>query len=192
MRTGTLEQRLEGHARAVVALVACRQQLISSSMDKTVRVWSMETWACVRTVQEYAASSAQFIRSLAVSGPTLVGGSCSKQTVSAPHLSMEKHKMLVWDLETLEPVFSLRQAADQSVFRLASHGGELWGQLGRTWWCGGGGVKEAGCLDIAAVATAASCCSTAAVVPESHLRNMTCLAKGGGGRKLCCCGGACG
>ncbi len=122
---GTHEQTLAGHERAVVALVACGQRLISSSEDKTVKVWSMATWACVQTVQAYPAGSAQFIYRLAVSGPTLVGGSAS-----IPHSRTEVYEARVWDLETLEPLHTLRQPAGQLVRGLASDGGEVWGVVG--------------------------------------------------------------
>ena len=122
---GTHELTLTGHQNAVVALVACDQRLISSSLDKTVKVWSMATWACVQTVQAYAAGSAQFILSLAVSGSTLVGGSSS-----VVHSDTEEYEARVWDLETLEPLHTLRQPAGQRVLGLASDGGEVWGAGG--------------------------------------------------------------
>ena len=122
---GTHEQTLAGHEGAVVALVACGQRLISSSEDKTVKVWSMATWACMQTVQAYATGSAQFILSLAVSGATLVGGSWSD-----PHSRTEEYEARVWDLETLEPLHTLRQAAGRSVMGLACDGGEVWGAVG--------------------------------------------------------------
>jgi WD40 repeat protein len=124
---GTLEQTLAGHEGAVVALVACGQRLISSSVDKTVKVWSMATWACVHTVQAYAAGSAQFIWSLAVSGPMLVGGSFSD-----PHSRTEEYEVRVWDLETLEPLHTLRQPAGHVVYAFASDGGEIWGGVGNS------------------------------------------------------------
>jgi hypothetical protein len=80
----------------------------------------MATWACVQTVQAYAAGSAQFITSLAVSGPTLVGGSFSD-----PHLHTEEYEARVWDLETLEPLHTLRQPA---CGRLRVCSGERWGR----------------------------------------------------------------
>ncbi len=123
---GTLEQTLAEHEGEVVDLLACGQRLISSSLDKTVKVWSMATWACVHTVQAYAAGSAQFIRSLAVSGPTLVGGS-----YSSPHSLTEQHEVRVWDLETLELLHTLRQPAGQCVLALASYGGEVVGAVGK-------------------------------------------------------------
>ncbi len=123
---GTLEQTLAGHEGEVGVLVACGQRLISSSVDKTVKVWSMATWACVHTVQAYAAGSAQFIRSLAVSGPTLVGGS-----ISNPHSHTEEYEVRVWDLETLEPLHTLRQGAGIWVTGLASYGEEVWGSVGQ-------------------------------------------------------------
>ena len=61
VEAGTLEQTLAGHDAVVFALVACGQRLMSSSSDQTVKLWSMVTWACVQTVQAYAARSAQFI-----------------------------------------------------------------------------------------------------------------------------------
>ena len=124
--SGTHEQTLAGHERAVVALVACEQRLISSSLDKTVKVWSMATWACMQTVQAYAAGSAQYIWCLpvAVSGATLVGGSCSN-----PYSDTKEHEARVWDLETLEPLHTLKQPAGQPVLGLASDGGEVWGAV---------------------------------------------------------------
>ena len=124
---GTLEQTLAGHEGAVVALVACGQRLISSSMDKTVKVWSLATWACVHTVQAYAAGSAQHIRCLAVSGPTLVGGS-----FGVLHSRTEEYEVRVWDLQTLEPLHTLRQPAGHVVYALASCGGEVWGGVGKS------------------------------------------------------------
>jgi WD40 repeat protein len=123
---GTHEQTLAGHEDDVLALVACGQRLISSSKDKTVKVWSMTTWACVQTVQAYAAGSAQYIRCLAVSGSSLVGGSFSD-----PRSLTEEYEARVWDLETLEPLHTLRQAAGQRVWGLASDGGEVWGAGGK-------------------------------------------------------------
>ncbi len=124
--TGTHEQTLAGHDRTVAALEACGQRLISSSLDKTVKVWPMASWTCVQTIQAYAAESAQYIVSLAVSGSTLVGGSCSDE----PSLT-EKYEARVWDLETLEPLHTLRQPAGQYVDGLVSYGEEVWGAVGK-------------------------------------------------------------
>ena len=107
----------------VVALVACGQRLTSSSVDKTVKVWS--TRACLQTVQAYPAGSEQYIGCLAVSGPTLVGGSWSRRLSPA-----EEYEVRVWDLETLEPLYTLRQPAGIDVSGLASDGGEVWGAVG--------------------------------------------------------------
>ncbi len=85
----------------------------------------MATWACVRAVQAYPAGSVQFITSLAVSGPTLVGGSWSGSDPS------EEYEVRVWDLETLEALHTLRQPAWQNVFGLASDGEEVWGAVGK-------------------------------------------------------------
>ena len=123
---GTHEQTLVGHERGVVALVACGQRLMSSARDRTVRVWSMATWACLQTVQAYAAGSAQYIWSLTVSGQTLVGGSRSW-----PPSLTEEYELRVWDLETLEPLHTLRQAAGQYVMGLLSDGEEVWGAGGQ-------------------------------------------------------------
>jgi hypothetical protein len=126
VEAGTHEQTLVGHERTLLALVACGQRLISSSEDKTVKVWSMASWACVQTVQAYPAESAQYICSLVVSGPTLVGGS-----VSSPYSRTEKeYEARVWNLETLEPLHTLRQPGGRPVSGLSSDGGELWGAVG--------------------------------------------------------------
>jgi hypothetical protein len=74
-------------------------------------------------VQAYAAGSAQYIYRLAVSGSTLVGGSCSPSPT-------EEREARIWDLETLEPLHTLRQPAGQEVRGLASDGGEVWAAVG--------------------------------------------------------------
>jgi hypothetical protein len=79
--------------------------------------------ACVHTVQAYAAGSAQFIECLTVSGPTLVGGSISSS-------EEEEYEVRVWDLETLEPLHTLRKAGGNDVGGLASYGEEVWGSVG--------------------------------------------------------------
>ncbi len=93
---------------------------MSSSKDKTV--WSMATWACLQTVRAYPAGSEQYIESLAVSGPTLVGGSWNFED--------EEYEERVWDLKTLEPLRTLTQPVGQGVLGLASDGGEVWGLVG--------------------------------------------------------------
>ena len=59
-------------------------------------------------------------------GPTLVGGSFSN-----PHSLTEEYEVRVWDLETLEPLHTLRQPAGQHVLGLASDGEEVWGAVGK-------------------------------------------------------------
>ena len=73
--TWALGQTLGGHAGDVMELLVSGQRMISSSLDTTLRVCSLETWACVQTVEVYPVASPQYINCLAVSGSTLVGGS---------------------------------------------------------------------------------------------------------------------
>ena len=120
------EQTLDGHAGSIFALVACGQRLISSSVDKTVKVWSVATWACMQTVQAYPAGSAQYIECLAVSGPTLTGGSSSVPAIPVT----EEHEARIWDRETLEPLLMVRLPAGEAVIGLASDGGEVCGVVG--------------------------------------------------------------
>ena len=124
--TGALEQKLRGHDGPVHGLVVSGQRMISCSYDKTVRAWSLETWACVQMMEAYAAASPQYIRSLAVSGSTLVGGSYSQQ-----YSATEEYEVRVWDLETLQPLHTLRQPAGAPVYSLASDGGEVWAAVGK-------------------------------------------------------------
>ena len=86
----------------------------------------MATWACLQTVQAYPSGSVQYISCLAVSGPTLVGGSSRIE-----HSPAEGYEVRVWDLETLEPLHTLRQPAVANVDGLASDGGEVWGAVGK-------------------------------------------------------------
>jgi hypothetical protein len=129
--TGALEQALAGHAGAVAAVVACGQErLVSSSEDKTVRAWrrgaAAAAWACVATLQAYPPCSAQYVVSLAASGPALVGGSSGD-----PPAPGEAYEARVWDLETLEPRRTLRQAGGQYVLGLVADGGEVWAASGK-------------------------------------------------------------
>jgi hypothetical protein len=124
--TGAHAQTLRGHEGSVRALAACGQRLISASEDRTVRAWSTATWACVQTVPAYPAGAAQYIGRLAVSGPTLVGGSLSRL-----HSLTQAYEVRVWDLETLQPLHALRQPAGQCVAGLAGDGGEVWAAVGQ-------------------------------------------------------------
>jgi hypothetical protein len=48
------------------------------------------------------------------------------------HSLTEEYEARVWDLETLEPLHTLRQPAGQRVMGLAREGGEVWGAGGRS------------------------------------------------------------
>ena len=61
-----------------------------------------------------------------MNGSTLVGGSCSY-----PPSRTEEDEARVWDLETLEPLHTLRQPAGQRVFGLVGDGDEVWGAVGK-------------------------------------------------------------
>jgi hypothetical protein len=104
----------------------------------------MATWACLQTVQAYPAGSVQYISSLAVSGPTLVGGSSSLEHSPAEGVGLARDPLHTlwqntddfvsgspWDLETLEPLHTLRQPAGDFVSGLASDCGEVWGTVGQ-------------------------------------------------------------
>ena len=124
LATGVPEQELVGHTGSVAAMVASGQRLISSSVDRTVRVWSMLTWSCVQTVQVYDAGSVQRITGLAVSGSTLIGSSDGLS-------SLEEYEVRVWDLDTLEPLHTLKQPAGRSVDGLVVDRGEVWVTCGK-------------------------------------------------------------
>ena len=47
---------LNGHQDAVSALVCFGDWLISGSWDNTIKVWSTDTWHCVRTLGDHAGS----------------------------------------------------------------------------------------------------------------------------------------
>ena len=124
--TWALERTLQGHNGCVRGMAVSGGRLMSSSIDRKVRVWSTETWGCVQTVEAYPAGSPQYIWRLAVSGSTLVGGSSSN-----PPSATEEYEVRVWDLETLQPLHTLRQQAGQKVQSLVHDRGEVWGAVGR-------------------------------------------------------------
>ena len=99
--------------------------MFSCSSDKTMRVWSLDSWACLQTVEAYPAGSPQYIYRLAVSGSTLVGGSGSCFFSQG-----KEHEVRVWDLATLQPLHTFSQPAGAEVSSLASDGGEVWGAVG--------------------------------------------------------------
>ena len=121
--TWGLERTLKGHGWCVTALVASGGQLISSSCDRTVRVWSVETWECVQTVEVYPAELDQCIKALAVCGWALVGGSMCDS-------GSEECEVRVWDLETLLPLHTLRQPAGDDVQSMVWDGREVWVAVG--------------------------------------------------------------
>ena len=84
----------------------------------------MATWECMQTVQVYPAGSAKYISCLAVSGSTLVGGSGSMT-----HSLDTVHDVQVWDLETLEPLHTLKQPVGEDVCALVEDGEEVWGAV---------------------------------------------------------------
>ena len=109
---------MRGHKLCINALVASGGRLIGSSDDGTVRVWSVETWECVQTVE-----AGSRIEALAVCGSALVGGTYSGS-------ASEEREVRVWDLETLRPLHTLRQPAGDDVFSLVCDGREVWGAVG--------------------------------------------------------------
>ena len=127
--TWGLEWTLRGHKDGVCALAVSGGRLISSSSDRTVRVWSTETWGCVQTVEVYPAGSPQHIYRLAVSGPTLAGGSVS-DPLSASDSVSEEHEVRVWDLEKLRPLHTIKQPLGKGVRSLVGDGGLVWGAVG--------------------------------------------------------------
>ena len=134
LETWGLERTLRGHEGRIWALVVNGGRLISSSEHGTVLVWSIETWGCVQTVEAYPAGSCQCIRSLAVCGSALVGGSVGGS-------ASEEGEVRVWDLETLRPLHTLRQPAGPGRGRMwirwCGTGGRCGKRLVRMWWCGG-------------------------------------------------------
>ena len=55
----------------------------------------------------------------------------STRSASHPHWRKEEHEARVWDLETLEPLHTLKQPAGQDVCELASDGGDVWAAGGK-------------------------------------------------------------
>ncbi len=133
VETGSLEKTLKGHTEAVHGLVVSGPRLISSSYDWAIRVWSLESWACVQKVQVYPAGSPQFIFRLAVSGSFLLGGSDRDGDSDDDETSgdLEMCEVRVWELETLQPLHTLRLPAGDGVRSLVSEGGEVWTALGK-------------------------------------------------------------
>jgi hypothetical protein len=72
--TGACDQVLEGHTRAVLALVVCGSRLASGSHDCSIKVWAMKAaapWACERTLLGHTS----WVRSLAAWQGKVLSGS---------------------------------------------------------------------------------------------------------------------
>ncbi len=63
---------LNGHTDAVSALVCYGDWLISGSWDQTIKVWSTDTWHCVRTLGDHAGT----IRGLCVCNDKVIRSVC--------------------------------------------------------------------------------------------------------------------
>jgi WD40 repeat protein len=121
----------------VCGMAVSGRRLIRSSKDGTVRVWSTETWECVQTVVAYPAASGKYVRRLGVCGPTLVGGT----HFGVPLETRRDGEVLVWDLETLQPLHTLALPRvideeeedveyDPDVRGLVCCGREVWAAVG--------------------------------------------------------------
>ena len=64
--------------RCVRSLAVCGDKLVSGSEDKSIRVWSTETWACERVLQEGHHTNAVWALLCARDGESLISGSRDK------------------------------------------------------------------------------------------------------------------
>jgi hypothetical protein len=118
-----------------VGMAVSGQRLISSFEDGMVRVWSTETWECVQTVEVYTDWSEMHVGRLAVCGSMLVGGSVNYSDPKLHQWPMNQthyqSEVLVWDLESLRPLNTLKQLAGRKVMSLACDGEEVWAAVGK-------------------------------------------------------------
>lgn len=72
------EHTLQEHTDYVLSLAVCGDKLVSGSMDKSIRVWSTETWACERVLQEGHHTSGVIALLCAGDEESLISGSLDK------------------------------------------------------------------------------------------------------------------
>jgi hypothetical protein len=65
------ERTLTGHTVAVKCMIVDGDKLISSSNDRTIKVWSTDSWACERTLEGHD----DWVGSLVMHGDKLISGS---------------------------------------------------------------------------------------------------------------------
>ncbi|ORZ24579.1 WD40-repeat-containing domain protein [Absidia repens] len=82
---------LVGHRDSVYCLQFDKQKIITGSRDRTIKIWNMDTYRCIRTLPGHRASvlCLQFNDKIMVSG--------SSDTT-----------LIMWDMETLQPIKSLK------------------------------------------------------------------------------------
>jgi serine/threonine protein kinase len=85
--TGAVRTRLEGHAKAVVAVVFTPdgQRLVTASLDRTVKIWDLKTGQVKRTLSGH--DDGVLALAIASDGRTLASGSLDRT-------------VRIWDLET--------------------------------------------------------------------------------------------
>ena len=159
VRTGRLLRTLAGHAQPVDALCSSPPAtagtaagagggagggvwwLFSTSTDLTLRVWSTQTWECVRVVAAAAGRPEQLVYRLALGGPQLVGG-----TVSLSRDAGAAYAVRVWDVDALVTGglgsdsdeagagggggWRVEQPAGRMVYGVAAAGGQVWACVG--------------------------------------------------------------
>ena len=111
--TGGLDATLTGHRGGVFGLVVMGERLFSASMDGTIRVWTVGTWAAVTSVEVYDVGRlGQFPWCLAVDGRKLISGSAVLGVAEEEDVQYE---VRVWDPATMACEHTVRQPAGAEV-----------------------------------------------------------------------------
>ena len=116
LETGELEATLTGHTGGVCSLFVHCGQLFSASVDGTIRIWAVGTWAEVAKLEAYdVQASEKYPRCLVASGSRLfsVCGFASDEG--------EQPEIQVWDVDllTCEHTLGLMGDAEESCLAIA-------------------------------------------------------------------------
>ncbi|CAO3653148.1 unnamed protein product [Cunninghamella blakesleeana] len=128
LTNGSLMRTLKGHTRAVRTLQFDDTKLVTGSMDHTLKIWNYHTGKCIRTLEGHTTGvvhlhfDSQILASGSIDGIIKIwnfqNGECftlNAHTKAVNHVHVyqqstrllscgDDHKLIIWDLQTRQPI----------------------------------------------------------------------------------------